>query len=93
MYEHMKYICERYNSYDGSASSLAGVDCLNNKSGIRLGRFTMTGSKWDITINKVEGKPSRFGKSDAHICLPKSWLKETVVVVTKRTWEELQKCF
>ena len=51
----------------------------------------MTGSKWDITVNKVEGKPSRFGKSGAHICA-KSWLKETVVVVTKKTWETLQKC-
>jgi len=49
-------------------------------------------SKWDITINKVEGTPSPFGKSGAHICLPKEWLKETVVVVPKKTWDELQKC-
>ena len=61
----------------------------NNKSSIRLG--ILTGSKWDITINKVEGKPSRFGKSGAHICVPQAWLKKTVVVVTKETWEELQK--
>jgi len=51
----------------------------------------MTGSKWDIIINKVEGKPSRFGKSGAHICVPQARLKKTVVVVTKETWEELQK--
>jgi hypothetical protein len=81
-----------YNNYDGSASRLAGIDCLNNnKSGIRLGRLIMTGSKWDITINKIEGKPSKFGKSGAHICLPQAWLRKTIVVVTKETWEELQK--
>jgi hypothetical protein len=51
----------------------------------------MTGSKWDITINKIEGKPSKFGKGGAHICVPQAWLKRTVVVVTKETWEELQK--
>ena len=50
----------------------------------------MTGSKWDITINKVEGKPSRFGKSGAHICVPQAWLKMTVVVVPKEEWEALQ---
>jgi hypothetical protein len=50
----------------------------------------LTGSKWDVTIDKVEGKPSKFGKGGAHICLPREWLKETVVVVTKKTWEELQ---
>jgi hypothetical protein len=44
----------------------------------------LTGSKWDVTINKVEGKPSKFGKGGAHICLPREWLKETVVVVTKK---------
>ena len=92
MYGHIEYIYERYNNYDGSASRLAGIDLNNNKSGIRLGRLIMTGSKWDITINKIEGKPSKFGRSGAHICLPKEWLKETVVVVTKKTWETLQKC-
>jgi hypothetical protein len=51
----------------------------------------MTGSKWDITINKIEGKPSKFGKSGVHICVPREWLKEVVVVVTKKTWEELQR--
>ena len=51
----------------------------------------MTGSKWDITINKIEGKPSKFGKGGAHICVPQAWLKKTVFVVTKDTWEELQK--
>ena len=52
----------------------------------------MTGSKseWDITVNKVEGRPSKFGKSGAHICVPSSWLKKTVVVVTKDTWDALQ---
>jgi len=40
-------------------------------------------SKWDVTINKVEGVPSKFGKSGAHICVPKEWLKTTVVVVPK----------
>jgi putative transposon-encoded protein len=47
-------------------------------------------NKRDITINKVEGTPSKFGTGGAHICVPKEWLKETVVVVTKKTYEELQ---
>ena len=51
----------------------------------------LTGNKWDITINKVEGIPSKFGKDGAHICLPKKWLKTKVVVVPKETWEQLQK--
>jgi len=49
----------------------------------------MTGNKYDITINKVIGVPSKFGKDGAHICLPKQWLKETVVVITKKTYEGL----
>ena len=42
-------------------------------------------NKWDITINKVEGVPSKFGKDGAHICLPKEWLKTTVVIIPKET--------
>jgi len=50
-------------------------------------------SKWDITINKVEGKPSKFGKGGAHICVPAEWLelKKTLVVIPKETYEELQR--
>jgi len=44
----------------------------------------MAGNKWDVTINKVEGKPSKFGRGGAHICVPKEWLKKIVVVVRKR---------
>jgi putative transposon-encoded protein len=44
-------------------------------------------NKWNI--NKVEGKPTKFG-TGAHITLPKDWLEKDVVVVTKDTWEELQ---
>lgn len=57
---------------------------------VNLG-LAMTNSKWDITINKVEGKPSKFGKGGAHICVPSAWLKKTLVVVTKDTWDALQK--
>ena len=53
----------------------------------------MPSSKWDITINKVEGKPSKFGKGGAHICVPAEWLelKKTLVVIPKETYEELQR--
>lgn len=48
-------------------------------------------TNWDITINKIEGKPSKFGKGGAHICVPSMWLRKTLVVVTKDTWDALQK--
>jgi hypothetical protein len=32
-------------------------------------------NKRDITINKVEGIPSKFGTGGAHICVPKEWSK------------------
>jgi hypothetical protein len=47
-------------------------------------------NKRDITINKVEGRPTKFGKGGAHICLPIRWLETDVVVVSKATWEALQ---
>lgn len=40
-------------------------------------------------ISQSNQVPSKFGKDDAHICLPKQWLKETVVVMTKKTYEGL----
>ena len=46
-------------------------------------------SKWDYHINKVEGKPSKFG-TGAHVILPKEWLKKVVVTVTKETWDRLE---
>ena len=48
----------------------------------------MTMNRWNI--NKVEGKPTRFG-TGAHITLPKDWLDVNVVVVTKDTWKELHR--
>jgi hypothetical protein len=40
-------------------------------------------NKWNI--NKVEGRPTKFG-TGAHITLPKDWLEKDVVVVTKDIW-------
>jgi putative transposon-encoded protein len=53
---------------------------------------TYMNNKRDITINKVEGRPSKFGTGGAHICVPKEWLKskKTLVVIPKETYEELQ---
>jgi hypothetical protein len=45
-------------------------------------------NRWNIS--KVEGKPTKFG-TGAHICLPLSWLKKDVVIVTKDTWQELHR--
>jgi hypothetical protein len=50
----------------------------------------MTNNKWDITINKVEGRPSKFGTGGAHICLPAACLNDTKLCNGKfeRIWDD-----
>ena len=42
------------------------------------------------TVEKIIAYASEFGKYSAHVLVPKQWVKQRVVVMTKERYDELR---